>query len=270
MTYDGDMNPDLVTFWHSGPLHKIHRMCLMSQVKLGYRVTLYSYARIENLPDGVTNADAAEVLPPSFLERLQPLRPGPWTNHPLLHLSDFIRFRLQHLGRGLWLDTDIYLIRPFEIDPARPFFAWESRKFLGSAVLYLPSAHPILESYERLLAAPTLMPDWLSPRLRVRRALWTMLGIPHGPQDLSTLIFGPMALTQLARRHGCLDAALPSESFYRFARSHRFFEPSRLADILDDPNTFGIHVQRKARWNAPPVKGSMYEWALANVGAEKG
>jgi hypothetical protein len=259
------MKPDIATFWHGGPLHAVHRMCLASQVKLGHRVTLYSYEPMQALPAGVENADAAPILPLSFLERLPTVARGRGTNRPLLHLSDFFRIRLQRSGRGLWLDTDIYLIRPFDIDPEQPFFAWESENFIGNAVVYLPATHPIVADYERLMAADELLPDWLPQRLRARRRWWNLIGRKHGPQDLGTGMYGPLALTALARRHGCLDAALPRDSFYKFARTHGFFERSNVDAILRDPQLLGIHVQRKARRDQPPVPGSMYQWALRNV-----
>jgi hypothetical protein len=259
------VKPDIVTFWHGGPLHHIHRMCLASQVKLGYRVTLYSYAPMQGLPAGVGNEDAAPVLPLSFLDRLPTVARGRGTNRPLLHLSDFFRIRLQRLGRGLWLDTDMYLLRPFEMDPEQPFFAWESTKFINNSVLYLPAAHPIVAEYERLIAADELLPDWLPPRLRARRLWWKLIGRAHGPQDLSTLVYGPMALTELAKRHHCLGAALSRDSFYKFTRTHDFFRRSNVAAILGNPDVIGIHVQRKARMDEAPVPGSMYEWALRNV-----
>ena len=41
-------------------------------------------------------------------------------------------------GAGLWLDADVLLLKPVEIDPAKPFFAWERPRQLGNSVLYLP------------------------------------------------------------------------------------------------------------------------------------
>ena len=92
------VKPNVVTFWHGAPLHELHRMCLASQAKLGYRVTLYSYEPLQGLPRGIENEDAAPILPLSFLDRLPTLARGRGTNRPLLHLSDLFRIRLQRLG----------------------------------------------------------------------------------------------------------------------------------------------------------------------------
>ena len=69
------MIPDVVTFW-DGPLDALRLLCLRSQVRAGHRVTLYSFAPLAGLPDGVANADAEAVLPRIFAERLRPSGPG--------------------------------------------------------------------------------------------------------------------------------------------------------------------------------------------------
>src|SRR5262245_29947726 len=147
---------EIVTFWQGSRLGPVRRLCLSSQVKLGYRVTVFSYGRIYDLPDGVAVADAEPILPRAFVNkiRLQPPHSIDWRT--TIQLSDFFRMRLQHLGHGLWLDTDMYLLRPIEIDPAKPYFAWESFWHIGNSVLYLPPAHPIVAAYEKLMAQDVL------------------------------------------------------------------------------------------------------------------
>jgi len=264
------VKPNLVSFWHGGPLHEIQRMCLAAQVKLGFISTLYSYEPIQGLPAGFANEDAAVILPSGFLDRLRPVARGTPGHRAVLHFSDFFRMRLQRMSRGLWLDTDVYLLRAFQIDPDRPFFAWESDRFIGNAVLYLPAAHRMVADFEVLATAKDLLPDWLPIRLRARRLWWKLIRREHGPQDLSTIMYGPMALTRLARPHRCTDAALSRESFYKFARTNGFFERTDVEAILADPEVVGIHIQRKARWAETPVPGSMHEWAVRNVAGSCG
>ena len=55
------------------------------------------------------------------------------------------------------------------------------------------------------------------------------------------------------------------KSFYTFSKTHGFFEPCDVGRIVNDPGVLGIHVQRKARWDRPPVPGSTYAWALGAV-----
>ena len=133
------MRPDVVTFWH-GPLDALRLTCLRSQVAAGHKVTVYSFEPLAGLPDGVGNAEAEAILPHAFSEKLRPPQPdGTWRDWTTLQFSDFFRMRLMARGAGLWLDADVLLLKPVEIDPAKPYFAWERPRQLGNSVLYLPS-----------------------------------------------------------------------------------------------------------------------------------
>ena len=113
------MRPDVVTFWH-GPLDRLRLTCLRSQVAAGHKVTVYSFDPLPGLPDGVGNAEAEAILPHSFSERLRPPQPdGSWRDWTILQFSDFFRMRLMAEKAGLWLDADVLLLKPVEIDPFR-------------------------------------------------------------------------------------------------------------------------------------------------------
>ena len=161
------MRPEVVTFWH-GPLDGLRRTCLRSQVAAGHKVTVYSFDPLPGLPDGVGNAEAEAILPHSFSERLRPPQPdGSWRDWTILQFSDFFRMRLMAERAGLWLDADVLLLKPIEIDPAKPYFAWERRRQLGNSVLYLPPDDPIVLAFENLMEQEDLTPDWLALRHRL-------------------------------------------------------------------------------------------------------
>src|SRR5262252_4015889 len=160
------MLPDVVTFWH-GPLDRLRHTCLRSQVAAGHKVTVYSFGTVAGLPEGVARADAEAILPYAFSERLRPPQPdGSWRDWTTLQFSDFFRMRLMAERAGLWLDADVLLLRPVEIDPAKPYFAWERRRQLGNSVLYLPPDDPIVTAFALLMQEDELMPDWLALRHR--------------------------------------------------------------------------------------------------------
>ena len=126
------MLPEIVTFWH-GRLDRLRTLCLRSQIAAGHKVTVYSFDPLPGLPDGVANAEAETVLAHSFSEKLRPPQPdGSWRDWTTLQFSDFFRMRLMALEAGLWLDADVLLLRPVEIDPARPYFAWERPRQLAA------------------------------------------------------------------------------------------------------------------------------------------
>src|SRR5206468_8223317 len=170
------MRPDVVTFWH-GPLDALRLTCLRSQVAAGHKVTVYSFEPIAQLPDGVGNAEAEAILPHAFSEKLRPPQPdGRWRDWTILQFSDFFRMRLMARGAGLWLDADVLLLKPVEIDPAKPYFAWERPRQLGNSVLYLPADHSIVKAFAALMAQEELTPNWLSLRHRMVGALRRLSG----------------------------------------------------------------------------------------------
>ena len=220
------MRPDVVTFWH-GPLDALRLTCLRSQVAAGHKVTVYSFDPLAGLPDGVGNAEAEAILPHSFSERLRPPQPdGSWRDWTILQFSDFFRMRLMAEKAGLWLDADVLLLKPVEIDPAKPYFAWERPRQLGNSVLYLPPGDPIVTAFENLMMQDELTPDWLALRHRLTFMLRQLRGGSNRLSDIRVAIFGPAALTALARRGGELQHALPKQSFYAVhAEPKLFFEP---------------------------------------------
>jgi hypothetical protein len=256
------MRPDVVTFWH-GPLDPLRLTCLRSQVAVGHKVTVYSFEPLAQLPDGVGNAEAEAILPHSFSEKLRPPQPdGSWRDWTILQFSDFFRMRLMARGAGLWLDADVLLLKSVEIDPAKPFFAWERPRQLGNSALYLPADHPIVMAFEDLMEQEELTPDWLALRHRLTFALRQLRGGSNRLSDIRIAIYGPASLTALARRAGELRHALPQKSFYAVhADPKRFFERSDFSKLISDPEIIGLHISPKGRGIQPPVAGSLYAWA---------
>jgi len=264
------MLPDVVTFWR-GPLDALRQTCLRSQIAAGHRVTVYSFDSVPGLPAGVDSAAAEAILPYAFSEKLRPCQPdGSWRDWTTLQFSDFFRMRLMAQGAGLWLDADVLLLKPVEIDPQKPCFAWERPRQLGNSVLYLPAEHPIVTAFEALMQQDELTPDWLALRHRLTFALRRMRGGSNRLSDIRVAIYGPASLTALARRSGALRHALPKKSFYAVhAEPRLFFEPSDFSALLRDPEIIGFHISPKGRGNQPPTPGSLYAWATERFGANQ-
>jgi len=262
------MRPEIVTFWH-GPLDQLRQTCLRSQVAAGHKVTVYSFEPLPGLPDGVGNAEAEAILPHAFSEKLRPPQPdGSWRDWTILQFSDFFRMRLMALRAGLWLDADVLLLKPVEIDPAKPFFAWERPRQLGNSVLYLPAGDAIVTAFEALMRQDELTPDWLALRHRLIFALRKLRGKSNRLSDIRVAIFGPAALTALAARGSKLGYALPKKSFYAVhAEPKLFFEPSDFSALIRDPDITGLHISPKGRGSQPPIPGSLYAWAAEKFGA---
>ncbi|MGJ4940847.1 hypothetical protein ACQR1W_09765 [Bradyrhizobium sp. HKCCYLS1011] len=259
--------PDIVTFWR-GPLDQLRQTCLRSQLAAGHKVTVYSFDPLPGLPDGVGNADAEAVLPYCFSERLRPPQPdGSWRDWTTLQFSDFFRIRLMAQGAGVWLDADVLLLQPIRIDPTKPYFAWERGRQIGNSVIYLPPADPIVAEFEALMQQDELTPNWLSLSHRVTFGLQRLRGGSKRLSDIRVAVYGPAALTALARRHDRLQHVLPKKSFYAVhAEPKAFFDRSDFSGIVSDPDIIGLHISPKGRGALPPVPGSLYGWAAERFG----
>ena len=256
------MLPNVVTFWH-GPLDRLRQLCLRSQVAAGHKVTVYSFEPLADLPGGVGNAEAEAILPHAFSEKLRPpLSDGSWRDWTTLQFSDFFRMRLMARNQGLWLDADVLLLKPVQIDPTKPYFAWERPRQLGNSVLYLPADDAIVTAFASLMSQDELTPDWLALRHRLTFMLRKMRGGSHRLSDIRVAIYGPPALTALARRASALHYALPKQSFYAVhAEPKLFFEPTDFSALIADPEILGLHISPKGRGDERPVPGSLHAWA---------
>ena len=262
------MLPEVVTFWH-GPLDALRLLCLRSQVAAGHKVTVYSFEPLAGLPDGVGNAGAEAILPHAFSEKLRPPNPdGSWRDWTTLQFSDFFRMRLLARNQGLWLDADVLLLKPVRIDPAKPTFAWERPRQLGNSALYLPPDHAIVTAFEDLMNQDELTPDWLALRHRLTFMMRKLRGGSQRLSDIRVAIYGPAALTALARRAGELHHALAKKSFYAVhAEPKLFFEPADFSALIGDPDIVGFHISPKGRGNAHPAPGSLHAWAAERFSA---
>jgi hypothetical protein len=261
------MRPEIVTFWH-GPLDALRQLCLRSQVAAGHPVTVYSFDPLRGLPDGVRNAEAEAILPHAFSEKLRPPQPdGSWRDWTTLQFSDFFRMRLMARHAGLWLDADVLLLKAIEIDPAKPYFAWERRRQLGNSVLYLPPSDLIVAAFEGLMEQDELTPDWLALRHRLTFLMRQLRRRSNRLSDIRVAIYGPASLTALARRAGEQHHALPKKSFYAVhAEPKLFFEPSDFSALIGDPEIIGFHISPKGRGHQSPVPGSLHAWAAERFG----
>src|SRR5262249_34329556 len=117
-------------------------------------------------------------------------------------------------------------------------------------------------AFADLMAEEELTPDWLSLRHKIVFALKEMRGGSQRVSDIRVAIFGPAALTALARRSGELRHALPKRSFYAVhANPKLFFEPSDFSKLIADPAIIGLHISPKGRGSEAPANGSLYAWA---------
>lgn len=197
--------PVIQMFWHGAPLSRVEKLSLASFVYHGHPVHLYVYESIDGLPTGVTLRAAAEILPKEsmFLHR----RTG-----SIAPFADWFRYRLLFERGGIWADTDVVCLQPFDYPHPR-VFGWQEPLFINNAVIGLPPADPLASWMAAACEHPNrwLPYDDLGTRLRkLRRRL--LRGNHRG--DIRWGESGPIGLTRAIRHFGYTGEALPASHFY--------------------------------------------------------
>ncbi len=260
------------TLWLNGKIRNIDHVCLASMIANNLDVTLYHYGPVSNVPSGVKLADASEILDLSLLDRLQCIKKKEHNPQiPIAQFSDFFRIILQKKSKGLWLDTDVFIFRPFTYNLDKVYFCHEGKGRIGYPVIYLPPNHPIIEEYENLLLQDTLMPNWLGfIRGKLRPFIWTLLGQKFSPSDLGITIYGNDGFSRLTKRHNCFKEALNKDLFFYWTgnETNRLFQKVNFENLINNPNHLGIHIHRKQWENLTINSGSFWEWALSKYGNE--
>ncbi|WP_162806533.1 hypothetical protein [Sphingosinicella terrae] len=227
-------NSPLVTLWIGPALGRVERACLRSALRHGHSVTLYCYSEPQGVPEGVTVADAAEILPESRIIRHR--------SGSVALFSDLFRYHLLARGLGTWIDTDVYVVRP--IDQARPhLFGHQSVNVLNGAVLRLPADSLMLAALLDLFEERDV-PDWLSAEEREAAAARLLA---YGRTGLALMPWGtagPDAITALAHRFGVYDQALPQQAFYpaHVSQSRWLLDPTNRLEDAVLPDTMAIHL----------------------------
>ncbi len=259
---------DICTFWYGPRLRDVDRICLASMVMTGQRVKLFTYAPVENMPAGVELHDAESILPEETFKRLDPHYPNFRSPRTIAQFSDLFRIMLMKHEQGVWLDTDVYLLKQFHPDPTVPYLARENRFRVGVSALYLPKDHPIIDEFEAYIGASYPLPRWLGIRRGTLRPLYyRMIGRQVTPAAIGITVFGNDGISRLARKYGIFKKAAPQENFYYWVGrdATRIYDPAYGLEPLKHPDFIGFHIHKKHKDVVSLRHGSFYEWAVERV-----
>src|SRR4051794_6161744 len=98
------------SFW-LGQLSTYEKACLASFAEHGHIITLYSYTPFEDLPAGVLQGDANDVVNQSYLDRF--ITDG---KRNIAQFSDCFRYKMFLKHQICWVDADVFMLKSFEID----------------------------------------------------------------------------------------------------------------------------------------------------------
>ncbi|MEM9249362.1 MAG: galactosyltransferase Lgt5 [Pseudomonadota bacterium] len=242
------MLAEINAVWVGGPLGAIHAGCLRSFLRHGHRVTLHCYTPPEDLPDGVATYDASQLLPrEDFIAT---------DNGSLALGSDRYRYRLIDAGFGLYVDCDVYCLKPVE---DRPYiFGWENFASVNGSILKYPPDSPLAVALRHATARTDFVPWWWRRRDRYRLELRKRLGVPQSVASMPWGVWGPTLLTREVRRLGLESEAAPIDLLHPLQGNMwpLLFDPDLCVADLVTSRSEMLHLCKHMFGNRPLVAGS--------------
>lgn len=176
--------------WVEGPLSTVERLAMVSFLKNGHPVHLYTYGEIPNIPEGVERRDARDVVTQQEMDKLA---------HAPGVFSDVFRYKLLLDRGGIYCDTDVVCVRPLDFAPKKQqFFATER-------------IHPQPGQKQTFGVTPCMMKAPAGSKLmeealaRARKILSTP-GSDWGET-------GPVTITALVNKYNLGSDTLPPDAF---------------------------------------------------------
>ena len=240
---DGASLPQIHCFYEVISDKADHRALIAATASMraaGHPVRVWSYSpqKLGFLRlHGIELRPADDVMPPDLFKRIV-------AGSSIRYFSDIFRYAVLYEHGGLWMDSDVVLLRPFPFRGDHFFnLQWRSgpRKehFICGNVLYARAqSHHIRNLYEisidRFFAAPERMFGDIGPKL-LSHYIASDAGAELRDRVFSPMFFNPIDWTEI----------------------NRFDQPlAELKDYLCDDRVFGIHLWT-ARNDSRPRSGEM-------------
>jgi glycosyltransferase involved in cell wall biosynthesis len=226
---DGAMLPQIHCFYEAlldKTEHKTLIAATTSMRATGHPVRVWSYTpqKLEFLkPHGIEVRAADDVVPRSLFDRIV-------ARSEIRYFSDVFRYAVLYEHGGLWMDSDVVMLRPFPFRGEYFFnLQWRTgtkpEHYICGNVMYAePFSHHLRALYETAINRALESRGWefgvVGPKL-LSDYIASNAGAPLRDWVFSPMLFNPIDWTEI----------------------DRFDKPiSELTDYLNDDRTFGIHL----------------------------
>ena len=170
--------------------------------------------------------------------------------------ANLFRYQLLRAGLGLYVDCDMYCVRP--IEDADYIFGWQGERSIGNAILKLPPDSPILADLCDIQDG--FIPPWIGRREQLKLRTRQILGRAASLGQMRWGTSGPKAVTWYAKQSRLASHVAPTDVFYPVAKSHihLLLDPDLALGDFITPRTRAVHlwhqlfVKRAERLKADP------------------
>lgn len=223
------------SLWIGERLGAVHAACLRSFVKHGHDVVLHSYGRPIDTPEGVRMFDARRLMNESEIVRHK-------NSGSLALASDIYRYRILNNDMGMYVDCDVYCVRPFDFQDY--LFGYEYIDKFNCAVLNLPAKSPVLKSIMDASEDPFFIPPWIKYKKKIRDKFLKRIGLGRPVSERKWGVIGPDLLTYYVKHYGLDSMAQAVDAFYPLHHDHiaLLWSEGLGVDSLITKNTYGVHL----------------------------
>ena len=257
------------TLWIGGNLSWMEQLCLKSFVDHGQKITLFSYAPIPDVPEGVICRDGREIIETDDFLKYE-------KKDSYALFADLFRLHMIRKCPGMiWVDSDVYCQRPLDYDDDHVFgFELPGRVRVNNAVLGFPADSPVLQAMLDFTADRYPVPRFLPAEMQAELAAAAAQGNPRHVSQLPWGVWGPQLVTHMVKAHGLIDRAQPLQAFYpvTFPNRTQFLRRAGVVDLAVTKITTGLHVWASnkreigGRHDGLPPPGSWFDRACKTHG----
>ncbi|WP_048691577.1 glycosyltransferase [Catenovulum maritimum] len=224
--------------WIGERLSLIEQVSLASFVKNGHKVELFTYGKVQNIPEGVIVRDANEILAENkiYKYKKKPSYAG---------FANWFRYLMLYKEGGVWIDTDVVCLKPFDFDTDL-FFGKEQFDKVNCAVV---GAKPGLEIFNFLANQVENPNDFLpyDTTREKRRKLFRKYIEGNKRGNVKWGETGPIGFTKALEHFGLFEKhKLPMTAFYPIHSTcwDNIFDETFPTPEPYFPDTYAIHL-----WN---------------------
>jgi hypothetical protein len=224
--------------WIGPRLGPVHSACLQSFIDHGHRVILHAYEAIEDAPPTVESFEARNLMSADMIVRHQ-------KTGSLALASDIYRYRILRAGMGLYVDCDMFCMRP--IADRDYILGWANEKHITSAVLKAPKDSALVAALCAAADDPAFVPPWDPAPKRFYHHLRKSLGMPVPVLRQRWGTIGPKLVTHSVQELGLSSVVSPPAVFspLRSMEHHRLYEAGLSLAALATPETLAIHLRNE-------------------------
>lgn len=199
--------PVIHALWIGSKLGNISRSCLRSFVMRGHEVHLHIYDHVEDVPEGITIVDANKIIPASKI-----FKHNKTGSYALF--SDLFRYELLTKVDGVYVDCDVYCLKPITIPDSGYLLGFEDDKMINGAVLAMPKDCQLLKDLLTAAYDPYFVPPWYSSTKQTRLKLKKSFGLGKNLSDMPWGVIGPKAITYYTYHSNLQQMVQPIDIFY--------------------------------------------------------